>query len=384
MGKLKKIILFGNTPESLISFRGSLLKSFVDLGHEVYAISSTCNETQKQAIEDLGVKYCEIPFSRTGLNPFSDLKTIKSVYKVFKMIQPDILVSYALKPIFYGSLVAKYFKVRHFPILVGLGYTAGYIFSKEFKVLLKGKLIWPIISFFYRYSLSSSEKIFVYNKDIVSLFVKKGLIRSVKKTVLVNGSGVDVDHFYQSIPPKEISFLLIARLLSDKGLYEYVSAAEILKSKYKNISFKIVGFIDEENPAAIKKDTLKKWIKDGLIEYLGKFEDVRPAIVDSSVYVLPSYHEGIPRSILEAMSMAKPIITTDTYGCRETVNEGVNGFLVPIKDSLSLARAMEKFIKEPNLIKSMGYESRKMAEDLFEASKINKIIIKNIGLANIS
>ena len=228
--------------------------------------------------------------------------------------------------------------------------------------------------------MSNARRILVYNENITSLFLEKKLIKTKEKVVLVSGSGVDIDYFYEAEFPDNISFLLIARLLSDKGLYEYYEAAKIIKENYPQTTFNIVGFIDESNPTAISKKQLDQWIDEGIINFLGKKEDVRLSLSDSSVYVLPSYHEGIPRSVLEAMSMGRPVITTDTYGCRETVIPQVNGFLVPIKDSKSLARAMEEFIKNPSLIKKMGQESRRIATERFSTSVINKVISETIEL----
>ena len=380
MSKNKRVVLFGNTPESLINFRGPLLKSMVGAGNKVFAISPPCNSSQLKALNDMGVEYVPISFARTGLNPFADISTIISIYRALKKINPHSILTYALKPIFYGSLVAKILGIRHFPMLVGLGYTAGYTFSSNFKVLLKGKLLWPIISFLYKLSLNSSEKIFVYNKDILSLFIEKRLIKNKDKTVLVNGSGVDINHFNLCELPKELSFLLIARLLSDKGLYEYADAARSLKTRYPDIKFKLVGFIDEQNPTAIPRKILNEWIDEEIIEYLGRLEDVRNVISESSVYVLPSYHEGIPRSVLEAMSMGRAVVTTDTFGCRETVDDGINGFLVPIKDSKALEGAMEKFILSPELIKRMGSASRKIVVSRFSTSIINDTILSTMDI----
>ena len=380
MNKPKKVLLFGNTSESLINFRGPLLRSMVEAGNDVYAISPPCTNAQNEFLESIGVTHIPIAFNRTGINPLSDLSTIFSVYKSIKNIEPEAIITYALKPIFYGSLVAKYLHIKHYPMLVGLGYTAGYTFSRNFRVLLKGKLLWPIISFFYKFSLSYSENIFVYNTDIFNLFVEKKLISNKRKVVQVNGSGVDIDYFKITEYPEDISFLLIARLLADKGLNEYVNAARSLKVKYPTIKFKLVGFIDKQNPTAISEEILNQWVDEGVIDYLGKFVDVRPAIADASVYTLPSYHEGIPRSVLEAMSMGRAVITTDTFGCRETVDDGENGFLVPIKDSNSLADAMERFILDPSLIPSMGRKSRELAVSKFNTKDINSLILKTIDL----
>lgn len=378
--KKNKIVLIGNTAESLINFRGSLLRFLIYQGYEVFVISPECNADKERTLNSFGVQVFQIPIKRTGLNPFYDLKTLFSIYKILSDIRPEILISYALKPIFYGAAIAKILKIKHYPMLVGLGYTAGYTFSEKFSVKMKGNIIWPIISFLYKFSLSNARRILVYNEDITSLFLEKKLIKTKEKVVLVSGSGVDIDYFYEAEFPDDISFLLIARLLSDKGLYEYYEAAKIIKENYPTITFDIVGFIDESNPTAISKKQLDQWIEEGIINFLGRKEDVRLSLSDSSVYVLPSYHEGIPRSVLEAMSMGRPVITTDTYGCRETVIPQVNGFLVPIKDSKSLARAMEEFIRNPSLIKKMGQESRRIATERFSTSVINKIIAETIEL----
>tara|TARA_Y100001970_G_scaffold294328_1_gene450639 strand:+ start:8149 stop:9294 length:1146 start_codon:yes stop_codon:yes gene_type:complete len=380
MNEIKKVVLFGNTPESLINFRGPLLKSMIEAGNDVYAISPPCTNPQSEFLGNIGVTHIPIAFNRTGINPLSDISTIFSIYKSIKEINPEAIITYALKPIFYGSLVAKFLAIKHYPMLVGLGYTAGYKFSRSFKVLLKGKLLWPIISFFYKFSLNFSENVFVYNKDILNLFTEKRLLNNKRKVIEVNGSGVDIDYFKLAEYPEDISFLLIARLLADKGLNEYVNAARSLKVKYPAIKFKLVGFIDKQNPTAISEETLNQWIDEGAVDYLGKLDDVRPAIADASVYTLPSYHEGIPRSVLEAMSMGRAVITTDTFGCRETVNDGVNGFLVPIKDSNSLAHAMERFILNPSLIPSMGIKSRELAVSKFNVKDINNLILKTMDL----
>ena len=176
---------------------------------------------------------------------------------------------------------------------------------------------------------------------------------------------------------------MIARLIGDKGVREYLKAAEIIKNKYPIVKFYLVGWIDE-NPASISKDELDYFINNKIIEFLGRLSDVRPAITQSSVYVLPSYYrEGMPRTILEAMSMGRPVITTNAPGCRETVVDGQNGFLVPVKDVNALTAAMERFIKEPELIPVMGAVSRRMAVEKYDVRVINHLILKTMGLSNI-
>ena len=218
------------------------------------------------------------------------------------------------------------------------------------------------------------------NTDDLDLFTKLGILPDSQKTVLINGSGVNIEHYAYTKPKNgKMVFLIIARLLWDKGIGEFVSAARLLKKKYPEVSFHIVGPYDN-NPSAIKRNDILKWQDEGLIEYMGSTEDVRPYIAECSVYVLPSYREGTPRSVLEAMSMGRPIITTDAPGCRETVIDGINGFLVPVRDSERLSNAMEKFLQNPSLITEMGAKSREIAEARYDVNKVNHSIMQAMGL----
>lgn len=228
-------------------------------------------------------------------------------------------------------------------------------------------------------------RFFFQNPDDLNLFKKLGILKPNIPATVVNGSGVDINNFniipfptYSSGVIKP-SFLLIARLLKDKGLIEYIEAARIIKSRYPETEFHLVGYIDE-NPAAITQSQLDEWVESGVVNYWGRLNDVRPAIAASSVYVLPSYREGTSRSVLEAMAMGRPIITTDAPGCRETVVDSRNGFLVPIKTVNELANAMEQFIKNPELIKNMGKASRKLTEERFDVNKVNEFMIKEMSL----
>lgn len=210
------------------------------------------------------------------------------------------------------------------------------------------------------------------------------IIQPQSETVVVNGSGVSV-HEYAVTPypmshqQPSVHFLLIARLLGDKGVREYAQAAKMISEKYAHVHFSLVGWVDD-NPDAIKQAELDEWITDQRLEFLGKLSDVRPAIAASSVYVLPSYREGTPRTVLEAMAMGRAIITTDAPGCRETVVDGLNGFLVPVKSVDALVQAMEKFIIQPELIQTMGIESRKVAENKFDVNAVNSVMLREMGL----
>jgi glycosyltransferase involved in cell wall biosynthesis len=217
------------------------------------------------------------------------------------------------------------------------------------------------------------------NPDNRQVFVERGIVE-LPRTLIVHGSGVNVEHFSPApLSQGEPVFLLIARLLGDKGIREYVRAAALLKEKYPAVVLQLVG-PDDPSPDGIPLDEVKKWHEAGVIQYLGSTKDVRPYLAQCHVYVLPSYHEGTPRSVLEAMAMGRPVVTTDAPGCRETVQPGENGYLVPTRDAEALARAMERFILEPGLIGEMGSRSRRIAEQKYDVHKVNAVILQGMGL----
>ena len=371
---MAKIAIIGSFAESVVSFRGSLMKEMVNQGHIVFACVPNAGMDIQSQLSKMGIRYQDIHMNRTGMNPFQDFLTMISLYKLFKKIKPDIVLCYTVKPVIYGSIAAKIAGVTNiYSMITGLGYA--FIGKK-----IKNQIIGKIVQFLYRFGLKGNRHVFFQNKDDYNLFIGLNIIHPKTKGVLINGSGVDLN-FYKKMPfPKKISFLLIARLLTDKGVREYVEAARLIKKDAPDVSFKIAGWIDD-NPACISKKELSEWISQGYVEYLGKLQDVRPAIESSSVYVLPSYREGMPRTVLEAMSMGRPIITTDAPGCRETVEDGKNGFLVPVKDIINLKAAMEVFIKTPGLIKEMGEKSRALAEKQFDVQKVNQNILTVMGLS---
>jgi len=371
---MEKIVIISPYTRSLINFRGELIKDIINLGYEVIALGP--DDGFEKEIEELGAKYCNYYLKRTSLNPLRELKSILSLIKILRKLKPSIVFSYAIKPTIYGSLAGFIANIPNkYSMITGLGYT----FTGK---SLQHKILQTLLKLLFKISLKLNQVIFFQNPDDLKYFQKMKLISGKVRTEVVNGSGVNLNKYYYTNPVlKPISFLLIARLIWDKGIGEYIGAARILKDKYPEIDFKLLGPIDS-NPSGVKKSNIEEWINEGFIRYLGKTNDVRPYILNCSVSVLPSYYrEGTPRSILEAMSMGKPIITTNTPGCRETVLEGVNGFLVPIKNSTLLAEAMEKFILKPETITKMGKMSREIAEKKYDVRKVNKVILKAMNLA---
>lgn len=369
----KKFLLIASHPESLLNFRGQLMQDLLLANLEVHVASPDLNENSqiRKKLEELKIVVHEISMKRTGMNPLTDLKTIYQIYKLMLSVKPFYFLAYTHKPVIYGNLAATLARIpKRFSLITGLGYT------------LQSEKKWLnfIVIFMYRISLLGSDKIFFQNPDNEAQFLKLKIIRADKnKSILVNGSGIDVDKFKLTSLPKNIKFLLIARLLFDKGILEYFEAASVVKKLYPKVVFGLVGWFDE-NPNSISESVLMEYVKTGDIEFHGRLEDVKPVIADSSVYVLPSYSEGTPRTVLEAMSMGRPIITTDAPGCRETVINNKNGFLIPIKNSDHLVSSMIKFIKDPNLITTMGAESRKIAEEKYDVKKVNSIMLAGMGI----
>ncbi|MFK5948087.1 MAG: glycosyltransferase family 4 protein [Methylococcales bacterium] len=367
------ILILGGVSKSLVNFRKNLLESFVADGHKVIACAPDASPEIKQKLSEMGVIYQKVDLERTALNPVKDLRTIISLIKLLKKHRPDIFLGYTIKPVIYGSIAARISGIpRIFSMIEGLGYAfTGTGFKR--------RLLSRLAKFLYKHSLKYNTKIFFLNPDDLNLFGQNCLADVSKQAVLLNGIGVDLEEFTPVSHPKRLTFLLIARLVKDKGVFEYVKAAHIIRQSYSGVSFKLVGFMDK-NPSSISEPVLQDWIEAGDIEYLGFMSDVRPSIEDSSVYILPSYREGLPRTTMEAMAMGRAIITTDVPGCRETVEQGINGFLVPVKDVNALVEAIEHFIHQPDDIERMGQESRKIAEEKYDVHKVNAVILNTMEL----
>ena len=378
-----KFLIISSFLPSVLNFRGKLLEAIHQKGYEIHIIAPDLPSfpTEHEKLLDLGYFIHEVSMQRTGTNPVADLKTLGSIFTLIKKIKPDYVLSYTIKPVIYGTLAAWLAKVSNrYALITGLGYAFQNVETQS-----KRSIFQQLVHGLYQQALSRSHKAFFQNPDDLKLFQDLKLLKAQIPTVVVNGSGVNVADFNVLPLPVtadqkiKISFLLIARLLVDKGVREYAEAAKIIKHKYPHVEFNLVGWIDE-NPSAIGQQELDQWAARNILKYWGKLSDVRPAIAESSVYVLPSYREGTPRTVLEAMAMGRAIITTNAPGCKETVVDGVNGFLVPVKAVKQLADAMEKFILEPNLVIEMGKASRKIVVEKFDVNKINQTMLIEMGL----
>ena len=370
MGK-KILVLSSHTP-SLFIFRKDMIKAFLEAGHEVVAVGNEAEQDWVNKFAEMGVKYRQTFIQRNGTNPLKDLKTWKDLKKLIKEERPDKIFSYQAKTVIYGGLAARSRKnVEYYPLIAGIG-------SVFLGSGLKNKIVRAILKTEYKLALKKSKNVFFQNSDDVETFKNNRLIKA-EKVVMLNGSGVNLDDFILQELPNSSTFLCVSRLIRDKGVAEYLEAAKLVKSKYPNARFLLVGPFDT-NPSALKEADLKPYVESGAIEYCGEQKDVRPYLAQCSVYVLPSYREGTPKSVLEAMACGKAIITTDAPGCKETVVSGENGFLVPVKDAESLAEKMTYLIENPQTVQKMAGKSRRIAEEKFDVKKVNEVILNTMGL----
>lgn len=380
-----KFLIVASYADSLINFRGPLISALLEKGYSVHAAAPGLvdGSPHSAALESMGVSVHDIPLQRTGVNPVADLKSLLALAALMRRLRPAAVLGYTIKPVIYGTLAGVLAGVpKRFALVTGLGYAFQGV-NDDGTASGRG-LLQSLVRHLYAVGLRRAHVVFFQNPDDQALFRQLGILASSARTVVVNGSGVDIRQYAPvSIPVESVGaatvFLLIARLLGDKGIREYVQAARLIKSRHPGVRFRLVGWLDE-NPGSIQKDELDAWIEEGVVEYLGRLSDVRPAIAQCSVYVLPSYREGTPRTVLEAMAMARPIITTDAPGCRETVTNGDNGFLVPVKAVNPLVEAMERFIADPALLEKMGQRSRALAERKYDVNAVNAAMIHEMGL----
>lgn len=362
-------IVLGTQPEWLINVRGPLIKDLVDAGYRVVCVGSEANARVEGALEQLGAEYRFIDVKRNQIAVWGDIYYFYCIFKLCWAAKPDFVFAYTVKPVIFGILAASLAGVRQaFALVPGLGY----VFTGD---TLRHRALQKVVTPLYALSFSRCAKVFFQNQDDRDQFLS---FISNDKAVIVHGSGVDLDRFEFSSPrTTPVTFLLIARLIGDKGIREYVEAATIIRNEFPGSRFLLVGPQDP-GPSAISDAEIETWRKSGVVEYLGPQEDVRPMLRQCSVYVLPSYREGTPRTVLEAMACGRAVITTDAPGCRETVRHGETGFLVPVKDPVVLAEAMRRFLESPDLIPAMGAKARQFAEEKYDVRLVNRKMISEM------
>lgn len=374
-----KVVFIGTVASSFYGFRADLIRTLLNKGHQIYAFTSEYTVGDLKKIEKLGATPITYTLNRGGLNPLADIIATYQLSKKIKAISPDLVFSYFSKPVIFGTLAAKLAQVpRVIGMLEGLGYT----FTAQPEGLSKKtQLIKKIQVFLYKIAFPQLDQLIFLNPDDPKDLVEKYAI-NVKKLEVLGGIGLNLDHYkYSENFNSNISFIFIARLLAEKGIHDYIKAAKIVKEKYPSVKFTVLGAIDKEALGSLKEEELESLVKTNIIEYPGHVSNVSEWIEKSSVFVLPSYYrEGVPRSTQEAMAIGRAVITTDVPGCRETVVDGLNGFLVPKWDPEALAKKMIYFIEHPEQVRLMGAESYKIAVEKFDAEKVNQRLVNILGL----
>lgn len=375
---MKIVIISQVVTPGLLIFRKSLIEELVSRGHEVYCFAADYSESSRNKILELGATPVDYSLSRAGLNPFRDFFDLIKLSRELKEINPDLVFASFVKPVIYGGLAAKWAGV---PNRIGMLEGLGYVFTEQlYAPPIKVKLIRFAQVLLYKLSIPTLSKIIFLNPDDPIDLIDNYKIKA-KKVEVLGGIGLDLNDF-PYVEPKldRLRFIFIGRLLAEKGIHEYLAAAKKVKEKYPLVEFVVLGGLDEENPGGLKQKELEHLIAENIIIYPGYVENTSKWIADSGVFVLPSYREGLPRSTQEAMAVGRAVITTDRPGCRETVIDGENGYLVPPWNPKALYEAMCKFVENPQLIKTMGVRSHQMAKERFDVRVVNQKLMKLLDI----
>lgn len=357
-----KIIIALNTAWNLVNFRAGLIRALVAQGYEVVAVAP--NDEYASRLAELGCRFVALPMDNKGTHPGRDLLLFFRFLNLLRRERPEVFLGYTIKPNVYGSLAAHVLGIPVVNNIAGLG-----------TAFIRNNWLTRLVRLLYKTAFSRSHHVFFQNNDDLQMFVERGLVPADKVSRLP-GSGVDLGVFhYVPMPPLEnrsFCFLLVARLLWDKGVGEYVEATRMVRRQYPTTTFQLLGFLDVKNPTAVSSVQMDDWVDEGVVEYLGVADDVKPYLAAADCVVLPSYREGVPRSLLEAAAIGRPIVTTDAIGCRDAVDDGVNGLLCCVGDASDLAEKMLRIVEmSPIERELMGNAGRKKMELEFD----EKIVI---------
>ena len=370
---MQAVILVASYAPSLWMFRSHLIEELRGKGYRVLACAPK-HDGASEKLRILGAEFIPLGPKRTSLNPVGDLLYFCKLLWLCHRMRPAALISYTAKPVVWGSLAGGIAGVRNVVAMVtGLGFA--FTDSGTARSMLS-----VVVERLYRIALRRCHSVVFQNADDQREFMQRQLVAAGGKSFVVNGSGVDLVRFRATELPRAPIFLLVARMLRDKGVREFCEAAAEIKRTHPEACFRLVGWFDTDNPRAISPTELESWCANGVAEYRGPVDDVREEMSQCRVYVLPSYREGTPRTVLEAMAMGRPIITSDAPGCRETVRHGWNGFLVPVRNSSALASAMSSFLSAPHLAEEMGANSRSLVESKYEGRRVAESILTGAGL----
>jgi glycosyltransferase involved in cell wall biosynthesis len=372
----KKIILVANSSWFLVNFELPFIKELQTNNFEVVVIAP--NDNVSSLFKEMGVRHYSVRMDRKGINPFSDIRLMIHLYKIYRKEAPDVVFHNTIKPVIYGSIAARWSGVT---CILNMISGLGHVFVGDETT---HRLLRAVVKKMYKFALKFSNKIFFQNPDDEAYFLQCKLAKR-RQTEITYGLGVDLEKFYlvePQIQNGKCTFILIARMLWDKGIGEFVEAAKEVKQLFPFVNFMLLGKIDKGNPSGIDEETIRGWTDAGIVHYLGEVADIRDILGKADVVVLPSYYrEGVPNSLMEAMAMGKPIITTNTPGCRETVINDVNGILIPPRDVHALVEAMKFMIKKPTSRSEMGKAGRKLAEERFDVRRVNAQLLKTLNIS---
>jgi glycosyltransferase involved in cell wall biosynthesis len=358
----RRIVVAANSAWNLVHFRAGLVRALADAGYEVVAAAPP-DPASQAAIAALFSRCIRIPIDRSGLNPVADVRLLGRFVRLLRRERPAAFLGFTVKPNVYGCLAARLTGVPAIANVSGLG-----------TAFLSQPMLQGIVERLYRLAFAKTAIVFFQNDDDRDLFVGRRLVRA-SQARLLPGSGIDTRHFAVTpVPDGPPVFLLIARLIGDKGVREFAEAARTVRATHPEARFQLLGPIDEGNRTAISRRELDSWVDEGVVEYLGEADDVRPFIEQATVIVLPSYREGLPRTLLEGAAMGTPLLATDVPGCRQVVNDRRNGLLCRVRDADALAAAMNEMIAMPgSRLREMGEAGRTLVETSFDEAEVVRL-----------
>lgn len=364
-----RVMLIGTTASGMLGFRSDLIAMLTKRGFKVYALAVDYCDTSRRKVAALGAVPVDYTFSRAGMNPVADLWNCLKLARIIKTIAPNLVFSYFAKPAIFGTVAARLAGVgRCIAMLEGLGYA---FTDYPGKRSLKRVVLRHVQILLYRFAFRYVERLILLNSDDARDLLVKHRI-TVQNISVLGGIGLNLDDYPYTAPPvSPVSFIFVGRLLTEKGVTEFVAAARLIKIEFPAVKFFMLGALDKENPGALSAQELDELVSKGFVIHPGHVNNVNEWLHRSSVFVLPSYREGVPRSTQEAMAIGRPIITTDVPGCRETVIDGKNGFLIPPFSVPALVKKMHYFIEHPDQIEKMGLESYAIAREHFDSEKVN-------------
>ncbi len=373
-----RILVVGALDVSLLRFRGRLVSDLIARGHELHVAAPSVSPERRAAFEDMGARVHEYPLSRTGLDPFRDLGTVRALSRLMKEHDIELVFPYTLKPVIYASFAARMRGVTAVSLITGLGYAFAQAAAP------RARLVRAAVVALLRRALCGNAAVLFQNPDDLALFRAEGLLPRDLPVEVVAGSGVDLEEFPASPtrtddPDAGVRVVFAARLIREKGIDLYLDAAEALKPEFPDVSFDVLGELQPGSPSAIDGTRLRELVARGIVEWHGRRPDIQRFLSRASVFVLPSwYREGVPRSLLEALATGLAVVTTDSPGCRETVRDGVNGRLVPPRDGAALIHALRDLLSDRERTGSMGRASAVLARERFDVRLVNRAVVTRI------